>query len=513
MKNNSLIIVILIYLMASCSLDYNPVGQYSDVTEGVSDDATVQQIFRNKAAVVEYRNYLLLRYREGQEHWYLDMLLLSESHSDNAYAGSPRSETTPFEVNSIEGSNSNMYRDWQRHLENVGRANTMIVGIEKLEDITFTATERKKFTAEAKILRAMIYFDMVRIWGNIPLITTVAGDITAETIADVYPDYFPSQSDELTVYKQIEEDLLEGLENAPDNDYNDKTQLSKSVARALLAKIYAEKPLRDYDKVIKYADELTSDGFRLIDNFSDLFGVVLRYPSQPPSQTNPAVDAKARNTRESIYEAQFFTGSGNWATWMFGRSLNDWNFYFEWLKWITPSRDITKAYLSEKGDKRYAESVIFYECDWNTYYPAKNYAFMYKCRSAYNSIIKMRYADILLLKAEALIQKGNFADAATIINMTRQRAGLRDLPQSATASKEAILNAYLKERRLELALEGQRWFDLVRLDKVEEVMNAVFQKDPGRPPQAYLYDQYSYKLPIPQEAIDQNPNLVQNPGY
>jgi hypothetical protein len=196
---------------------------------------------------------------------------------------------------------------------------------------------------------------------------------------------------------------------------------------------------------------------------------------------------------------------------MFGRALDDWNFYFEWAKWITPSRDIVKAFKSEANDKRLAESVVYYSCGWNIYYPANNYAFMYKCRSAYNSIIKFRYADLLLLKAEALIMNGDLNAAAGLINQTRNRAGLTNLPASATASKDALLNAYLKERRLELAFEGQRWFDLVRLDKVEEALNNL--KDDGRPTLVYPYDENSYRLPIPQAVMDQNPNLVQNPGY
>ena len=359
----------------------------------------------------------------------------------------------------------------------------------------------------------MIYFDMVRIWGNVPLVTTSAGDITSETIKDVYPAYFPPQADPLTIYQQIEEDLLEGLQNAPNNNPTDKTQFSKSVARALLAKVYAEKPLRDYDKVIKYADELATEGFSLVDDYSSLFDVILIDPNSPPSQENRAIDAKLRNSRESIFEAQYFPGNTNWVTWMFGRPLDDWNFYFTFLKWITPSRDLIKAYNSETGDLRYEQGVVFYQTDWSVYYPASNYAFMYKTRRAYNSIIKMRYADILLLKAEALISKGDYSAAAQIINQTRRRAGLADLPASATSSKDAIEKAYLKERRLELALEGHRWFDLVRLDKVEEVLNAVYAKDEGRPAQIYPYTSLSYILPIPQDVIDQNPNLVQNPGY
>ena len=76
-----------------------------------------------------------------------------------------------------------------------------------------------------------------------------------------------------------------------------------------------------------------------------------------------------------------------------------------------------------------------------------------------------------------------------------------------------MLNALLKERRLELAFEGQRWFDLVRLDKVEEVMNAVYAKDSGRKSQVYQFDVDSYRLPIPQTVIDANDKIHQNPGY
>lgn len=512
MKTKYILSILIACLLVSCSLNYDPVGLYSDVTEGVNNDS-VKIVFKDKAALLSHRQTLLNLFKNGQEHWYLDMLLLAESHSDNAYAGAPNAETTPFEVNSIEGSNTNLRRDWNGHMANIAQANRLIVNIDKVPDPALTEAERLQYKAEAKILRAMIYFDMVRIWGNVPLITTMAGDITSETIAEVYPAYFPPQTDALTIYKQIEQDLLDGLQYAPDNDPADKTQFSKSVARALLAKVYAEKPLRDYDKVIQYADALAADGFGLVDNFSDLFDVVLTDPNAPPSQTNKAIEAKARNTKESIFEAQFFPGNTNWVTWMFGRPLDDWTFYFTWAKWITPSRDLIRAFNSEQGDKRYGQTIVFYQCDWTIYYPANNYAFMYKTRSAYNSIIKMRYADILLLKAEALIGKGDYSGAAQIINQTRLRAGLNNLPASASASKESILKAYLKERRLELALEGQRWFDLVRLDKVEEVMNAVFNKDEGRPAQVYPYTSRSYILPIPQDVIDQNPNLVQNPGY
>ncbi|MDR1544295.1 MAG: RagB/SusD family nutrient uptake outer membrane protein [Prevotellaceae bacterium] len=500
-----------VFAAAACSLDYNPVDIYSDFTEGVQTDSGYV-ILKDRAAVLNQRQVIYDRIRDaGQEPGYLDMLLLSESHSDNAYAGNPNQETTPFEVNSIEGSNSNLKRDWNYYMTNVAAANRLIQGIDELNDPALTEAEAKEIRAEGLISRALTYFDMVRIWGRVPLITVVGKDITAENIEEVYPAYFPEQKEEVEVYQQIEKDLLEAEMFAPENKPSNKTLFTKTVARALLAKVYAEKPLRNYAKVIEYANKVAADGISLVNNFSDLWGIVLANPNAPAGESNFAVAARALNTSESILEIQY--PSGSWVTWMFGRSLDNWNFYFDFAKWITPSRDIVRAFDSAGDTKRKNESIVYYPCSWNIYYPAANYAFMYKTRSKYNSVIKIRYADILLLKAEAMIQTGDLSGAEQIINQIRQRAGLNALPVSATSNKENLLGAYLNERRLELAFEGQRWFDLCRLNKVEEVMNAVFSTDEGRPAQRYKYDQFSYKLPIPQDIIDQNPNLVQNPGY
>lgn len=344
--------------LSSCSLNYEPLDTYSDVTEGVTSDGT-KIVFKDKAAVESHLTTLYNQMRDRQEHWYVDLLLISDSHSDNAYAGTTGAEVVPFENNSIEGSNSVLERDWNRYLEDVARANKLIC--------------------------------------NIDLVT----------------------------------------------------------------------------------------------------------------------DAKMRNTKESILEAQFTSGAGNWCTWMFGRDLVNWNNNFTWAKWVTPSRDLISAFKQEGDEVRFKESIVYYDCNWSNYYPSDNYPFMYKCRSANSSIIKYRYADVLLLKAEALIMQDtpDLEGAADIIDEVRDRAKLGALPTSVRSNKNVLLNALLKERRLELAFEGQRWFDLVRLDKVEEVMNAVYSKDSGRKAQIYTFDKNSYRLPIPQSVIDANDKIHQNPGY
>lgn len=506
MKLKSIIIGSLGFTLAltSCSLDYNPVSDYSDVTIGTSGGSGDGIPFKNRAEMLTQYEGMYSRMRDNQEHWYMDQMLLAEAHSDNAYGGSTGAEVVPFENNSIDGYSSVLDRDWKQYLTDIAIANKITYYVDSVPDASFAQSERDQWKAEAKIYRGMMLFDMTRIFGAIPLITTVAKDITAENIEEVYPIYYPKQATAEEIYAQIVKDLTEALVSAPDNKPSDKTRLTKSVARALLAKVYAEKPIRDYAKVIKYCDDLVKDGFTLVDNYEDLFGM-----------NADNTDCKMRNTSESILELQYPVGGGNWVSWMFGRNVSNWDENFTWAKWVTPSRDLIKTYQDEGDMVRYNQSIVYYEASWSNYYPSNNYPFMYKCRSSHSNIIKLRLADILLLKAEALIM-GTTPDlgaAATIINTIRNRVGLDPLPSSTTSSKENMLAALLKERRLEMAFEGQRWFDLCRLGKVEEVMNAVYAKDSGRKSRMRVFDENSYKLPIPQAAIDKNPNLVQNIGY
>ncbi|MEG0992608.1 MAG: RagB/SusD family nutrient uptake outer membrane protein [Bacteroidales bacterium] len=487
----------------SCSLDHEPVDRFSDITEGELPTGE-KVVFKDKAAVASHLKGMYQLMRDRQEHWFVDLLLISDAHADNAYGGTTGAEVIPFENNSVDGANSVLARDWQRYMSDMGVATRLICNVDSVIDSNFSQEERNSYKAQALIFRAMVMFDVVRLWGDFPIVTQTPGDITEDNIEEMYPVYFPKQNTELEAYQQIEKDLMEALQYAPENNPADKTLFTKSVARALLTKIYAEKPLRNYEKVISYADAVKADGFELVNDFSDLFGM------------NEAVtDAKMRNTSESILEAHFFSGSGNWATWMFGMDLTNPNNNWTWAKWVTPSRDLIKAYENEGDEVRFREAIVFYECDWSNYYPSNHYPFMYKLRSAYSSIIKYRLADIMLLKAEALIMKDapELEEAANIIDEIRKRAGLGKLPNAVRSDKDQMVDALLKERRLELAFEGQRWFDLVRLNKVEEVMNAVYRKDSGRKAQVNPFNNYSYRLPIPQTVLDKNENMVQNPGY
>lgn len=493
---------LFILLFTACNLDYEPVSELSENTLGTKDTTGIEIKYKDRNAMMAVYKDIYQRMTGAQEHWYLDYLLFSECRSDNAYAGTTGAEVVPVETNNLDASNSVIARDWNRYMGDIAAANSIIGNIDLVPDPSLTIAERNQWKAEAKIYRAMIMFDMVRWFGNFPVITKEAGKITAENIEEVYPLYFPKSNTPEEAYAQIISDLRGALDDAPANNNADKTKFSKTVARALLAKVYAEKQVQNPDSVIYFADQVMADGISLVGNYSDLFGL---------NASN--TDARARNTSESILELQYFTGSGSWVTWMFGRDLLDYDFYFTWAKWVTPSRDLIKAFDDAGDMKRKNESIAFYETSWSNYYDSKNYPFMYKCRSNVNSIIKLRGADILLLKAEALARKNQLAEAAQVVNTVRKRVGLADLASSAASSQESMLDAVLLERRLELAFEGQRWFDLIRHGKLQSVMNTVNQRDAGRLPQARAFSAESELLPIPQPILDENTNLVQNPGY
>ena len=489
-------------LFTACNLNYEPVSELSENTVGTKDTTGVEIKYKDREAMLAVYKDIYQRMTGAQEHWYLDYLLFAECRSDNAYAGTTGAEVVPIETNNLDASNSVIARDWNRYMGDIAAANSIIGNIDLVPDQSFATSERNQWKAEAKIYRAIIMFDMVRWFGNFPVITKEAGKITADNIDEVYPLYFPKSNTPEEAYAQIISDLRSALEHAPALKSGDKTILSKTVARALLAKVYAEKQVQNPDSVIYFADQVMADGISLVGDYSDLFGL-----------NTSKTDAKARNTSESILELQYFTGSGNWVTWMFGRDLLDFDFYFTWAKWVTPSRDLIKAFDDASDIKRKNESIIFYETAWSNYYDSKNYPFMYKCRSNVNSIIKLRGADIMLLKAEALARKNQLVQAAQVVNTVRKRVGLSDLSSAATSSQESMLDAVLLERRLELAFEGQRWFDLIRNNKLQSVMNTLNQRDPGRLSQARAFSAESELLPIPQPVLDENTNLKQNPGY
>ena len=486
----------ILFALSSCDLNLNPVSDFSSISESGTDSAGSTVKFKTRDQMLAQYNYMYnqLTQNQGVEGWTADMLVYNETHADNAYRGATDVELTQLEQQKQDGINKNINRDWDYYFSIIAGANSVICNVDSVPDQTLTQADRKQWKAEGLILRSMMYFDLVRLWGQVPLILVEPPAITAANIKTVYPLYYPPRDSVQKVYAQIIKDLNTALEpgGAPTIDPTNKFKFSRTVANALLAKIYAEIPVRDYAKVIQYSAEVEKD-VTLVPNFGDLFDM---------NAANS--DVKNRNTSESIFEINF-SGGGLWFTWLVGVDLSDPNSKYDWAKWLTPSRDLIAAFDAATDIVRKNETITTGDVTWTNEYPAKGYPFMWKYRSKFHSVIKLRLADILLLKAEAEVAQGNIGDATTLVNRIRTRAKLANL---TTVTADDVLN----ERRLELAFEGQRWFDLVRSGKVMTVLNTLNSRDAGRLPMDPVTADRTL-LPIPQPQIDKNPAMFQNPGY
>jgi len=486
--------------LPSCDLDLYPLTSYNEGNVTISEEGEVQ--YSTRADMEGLRNSLYSgNLKNIQEKGICDWLVYTECRADNAYAGSPGTgEIVAIEANTQGADNKNVVRDWDYFLGEVSAANQIICNIDAIAeaDPSMTDKEHREWKSEALIWRAFNLFRMAQIWGDVPVVTTIPPAITAENIEEVYSEYFPARTPVAEVYAQIIEDLEYAAENAPDVSTVDKMLLSKAVANGLLARVYAEKTCQDWAKVASYCQKVEGMGFTLCEHYGDLWA----YDDN---------DAN-RNTSESILEVTWSRSSGNWVWMMFHRNAYSPNDSFSWQKWVTPSRDLAKAYDAEGDTERKNASIIYDECSWSTYYPAESYAFMHKMPTNASSWILMRLGEIYLLHAEALTMQGDLSGAAEYVNKIRERAGLSDLGSSATASQDAMLDAVLKERRLELAFEGFRFYDLVRHDKAAEVCAAVAASDSYWATRSPLTEE-TILMPVSQTAMDNNPSLTQNPGY
>ncbi|MCD7937633.1 MAG: RagB/SusD family nutrient uptake outer membrane protein, partial [Tannerellaceae bacterium] len=349
--------------LLSCDLDKHPLNSYNEYNiAGDDSDSQYQTKEDISGALINMYNNI----KSGiQERGFQDLLVRTESGTDNAYSGSPGTQSLiAVETHTIDSENSNVSRDWEYYLERVNDANQIITYIGDIEDPALTDSERNQWKAEALIWRAFNFFEMSLLWGDIPMITDAPPAITAENINEVFPLYYPARTEQVEVFKQIVTDLEWAVQYAPNLDNSDKFKMSKAVGYGLLARVYAEKPIRDYTKVIQYCQAVEAMNLRLVDDFAVLW-----------SWNEDRTDMLGRHSSESIFEVPYTKSEGNWVWMMFWRNgmssnLND---SFTWQKWTTPSRNLISHYEREGDEVRKNQAIIWDECGWSTYYPSDNY--------------------------------------------------------------------------------------------------------------------------------------------
>jgi hypothetical protein len=443
----------------------------------------------------------------GEEFWQLDWYILNDIQADNGYAGEVNEECAQIAELRILPTNTRLPdKIWGTLYAHIGELNFLIEGAEKVDDPSLTDARRKEIIGEARAMRALNYFNLVRIFGNAPLMLKAIPEINLENIDELYPLLYPPNATVSEIYTTIIEDLEYALANAPGYAAS-KFKMTKAVVNFLLAQVYATKDgpnHNNWQEVKDYLLPVVNDGrYGLMSNYDDLFAV-----AQLPTTTGilPEADLNNENCKESLFEVNYTgggTGIGNWSATMF--------YGLDWKKYCTPSHDLFDAFIAAGDNTRREASITFGNVTgkWtDMYWPMNNYPFCWKQRARTRAnIVLFRYAEAVLLLAEAENELGNLLEAQTRLNSIRNRVNLGNTPAT---TKETLRLAIENEYRLEFAFEGKRWMDLKRRGRFIEVMQHTtdYQKD-------YAVNLNNNKLlfPIPQSELDLNPNLVQNSGY
>lgn len=359
---------------------------------------------------------------------------------------------------------------------------------------------KNRSMGEAYFLRAHYYFILARYFGDVPLITTpLSSD----------DNLFPSRDPVNEVYELIISDLTNAAQLLPPtSSYSQQNigRASKGAAYGLLAKVYLT--LGNYQEAVNMITQVEGLGYSLNANYFDNFNIL------------------NENSRESIFEVQYASDGGfsfwdnenqsSWTSPFMGPRGS--NFVGGAFGWNQPTQEFINQY--EPDDLRKDVTVLYegspnfdglaYQSKYSyTGYNVRKFLVPISVIPSFdNSPMNfpvLRYSDVLLMKAEALNELGQTNEAEDYLNKIRNRAGLNDVQKGLTQAK--FRETVLKERRLELAFEGQRWFDLIRVNNGQYGLDFLHSIGKNNASQKHLL------FPVPQIEIDRNPNLTQNLGY
>ena len=258
--------------LVSCDLDLYPETSYNE--GNVEVNASTESQYDTREEMLGLRNKIYGDWTKGiQEYGYQDFLIYTECRADNAYCGTNTAEIMQIEANKQDGENVNVTRDWGYYLTQMSNANEIICNVDRIlaNDPEMTQEEADRWSAEARCWKAWALFQMSRLWGSVPVVNTIPPAITSENIDSVYYEYFPPQQPLDVVYSQLVDDLTFAIEHAPDVT-DDKFVFTKGFAKGLLARIYAEEAIRDWNKVAQLCASVENDyGYELCENYGDMW--------------------------------------------------------------------------------------------------------------------------------------------------------------------------------------------------------------------------------------------------
>ena len=441
--------------------------------------------------------------------------------------GATNPDVRSLSVLGHSSANLRVYEIWQQHYAAIKKAN---VALAKIPGIDFDGVLKSRLLGEAKFLRALYYFNLVRLYGDVPLV------LEYNSSAVTSADYAVARSSSIDVYAQIEKDLTEASTVLP-NSYGspDVGRATKGAALSLLAKVYLTKASLPLNITSHYQDAVNTALLAItpgdVSGASGTFGYALQ-----TNYANVFLPAQ-KNNSEHIFSAQFKSNSQGQGNNQNPRSIytlpaaagmtgsyadmvrfykNGADSYFSIYKIYAPTDKRKKVsfvtkYVGPKNNVTYALKIVnpafandstpFFNKAWDPNSTSVT------SESAANVAI-IRYAELLLIHAEAANEIGDPA-AYDSYNKVRARAGLPTFT-TGSLSQAAFRDSLYKDRRLELVFEYQRWFDLIR--QKDGSGNSTFTTNLHLVGKTNAQD-YHRLYPIPLSEIAVNPKIVQNPGW
>ena len=512
MNTKYILLFIILVVFNACSEDFidkKPLVESSADTYYSNEDEA-------NAAIIGV--YSILQNEETQLG---PFMILGDDCSDNcdignsnsgaySWLGSPAQELQKFEVISTNWVSNQL---WTQGFKGINWATEVIDHIENNSNIP--EEPKNQFLGEAHFLRALYYFFLTRQYGRLPIVDHVLS----------YEEYFSPRASIDSTWSFIESDLKTAAQLLPKKSEYTSTDLGRATqgaANSLLGKAYIYQG--KFAEAYQVLNEVVTSGeYQLEPNYADIFTL------------------EHENGIESIFEIQQSTTGTGWSDDNEGSILS---FYEadsdpdDPIKWHNgwsmhcPTQDLVDSY--EDGDPRLQATVIFpgeyYDGHVNknvassTGYQPKKWYVSYSQRSQLDqsdnpkNIIFIRYADVLLYLAEAANEIDKPNEALMYLEEVRARArsnaaGENVLPRITETGKEALREKIWHERRVELACEGQRFWDIARQGRAGTIMRAYSQTYNSIKGQSFV-DGVNEIFPIPQDQVElSNGTMEQNPGY
>jgi hypothetical protein len=445
--------VLSVAVLAACSsvLDVPPTNQ-------IPADVAIASAVGARAALTGAYSGLQASGLYGHE-----LLDWTELLSDNSTWVGTFDDWADADFNSLRADNTTLEQIWDNSYDEINRVNNIIQKVPTVTDLS--DAEKDEILGEAYFLRALVYHDLVRLWGGVPLRT--------EPVASAEEAVNITRASVAETYAQIHADLAQA-EQLMSADASDSRRATLGAARALDARVRLYE--QDWAGAEAAAATVESMGYDLAPNFSDLF------------------DATGNSTPEDIFRVTFTsTQSNSLGFYYLPKVLGG---RYEVAPTQGPGGILDAFDPASAGD-----SANYNPTDargvWSVRVDSKTWGSKFRNPSGDEDIHVIRLAEVILIRAEALAHLNRLPEAVAEYNRLRLRAGLAPDP-IVGLTQAGVLDAIARERRLEMAFEGDRWPDLVRTGQATTVLGLTAQQT---------------LLPIPQNDIDTAPGITQNPGY